>query len=171
MAWGIIPTTLHVTGGKKSGKAEKPPASAEPLSELGKEFYNVQITDLENRLVRSVEWRPILPFVQRVSWNMPLVDLTYDMMCWYRYQHRCDELEVANGQFQDKYNQLETDKREIVAFLKKNLEQRGTSCPYCQLQLCRIVVALRLICFTVNIFKLCHVNERAHHGTCLCYTS
>lgn len=44
-----------------------------------------------------------------------------------RYQQRCDELEVANGQFSEKFTQLETDKKEIVAFLKKNLEQRGTA--------------------------------------------
>uniref|UniRef100_A0A0B6ZCN1 Cilia- and flagella-associated protein 157 n=1 Tax=Arion vulgaris TaxID=1028688 RepID=A0A0B6ZCN1_9EUPU len=41
-----------------------------------------------------------------------------------RYQKRCDELEVANGQFHDKFEQMATDKKEIVAFWKKQLEQK-----------------------------------------------
>ena len=42
-----------------------------------------------------------------------------------RYQKRCDELEVTNGQFREKYSQMGDDKKEIVGFLKKSLEQRG----------------------------------------------
>lgn len=42
-----------------------------------------------------------------------------------RYQKKCDELEVANGQFKEKYSQMSDDKKEIVSFLKKSLEQRG----------------------------------------------
>ena len=44
---------------------------------------------------------------------------------YFRYQKRCDELEVANGQFKEKYEQLGDEKKEIVSFLKKTLEQRG----------------------------------------------
>ena len=43
----------------------------------------------------------------------------------YRYQKKCDELEVANAQFHDKYEQMATDKREIVAFWKKQVEQKS----------------------------------------------
>ena len=31
-----------------------------------------------------------------------------------------------NGEFKSEYNQLTTDKKEIVSFLKKSLENRGT---------------------------------------------
>ena len=41
-----------------------------------------------------------------------------------RYQQKCDELEVANGEFKSRYDQMGTDRKEIVAFLKKQLEQR-----------------------------------------------
>ena len=43
-----------------------------------------------------------------------------------RYQRKCDELSVMNGEFKAEYNQLTTDKKEIVSFLKKSLENRGT---------------------------------------------
>ncbi|KAH9496467.1 hypothetical protein Btru_010938 [Bulinus truncatus] len=42
-----------------------------------------------------------------------------------KYQKRCDELEVANGQFQEKFDQLSTDKKEIVSFWKKQVEQKS----------------------------------------------
>lgn len=45
--------------------------------------------------------------------------------CSHRYQHRCDELEVANAEYVDKYDQMDQDKKAIVSYLKKNLEQRG----------------------------------------------
>ena len=41
--------------GKKSGKKEKeprPPTPVEEINELTKEFYNIQIHDLEHRLDR-----------------------------------------------------------------------------------------------------------------------
>ncbi|PIK60376.1 hypothetical protein BSL78_02674 [Apostichopus japonicus] len=81
--------------GKKSGSKSARPSSAPSganLSEVGKEFFLIQIRDLEQRLAR--------------------------------YQRKCDELEVANGEFKDKYDQMTTDKKEIVSFLKKQLEQR-----------------------------------------------
>ncbi|XP_064648997.1 cilia- and flagella-associated protein 157-like [Lineus longissimus] len=79
--------------GKKSAKSDKQPPASENLNELGKEFYLIQIRDLENRLVR--------------------------------YQRKCDELELANGKFKNQYDQMGSDKKEIVSFLKKSLEQRG----------------------------------------------
>ncbi|GFS18027.1 cilia- and flagella-associated protein 157 [Elysia marginata] len=41
-----------------------------------------------------------------------------------KYQKKCDELEVANGQFHAKFDQMATDKKEIVAFWKKQVEQK-----------------------------------------------
>jgi len=81
-------------GKKGKGKgAKQPPANQIPkLDPETKEFFLVQIKDLEERLVR--------------------------------YQKKCDELEVANAQFHDKYEQMATDKREIVAFWKKQVEQK-----------------------------------------------
>jgi len=34
-------------------------------------------------------------------------------------------LEVSNGQFESKFEQMATDKKEIVAFWKKQVEQRS----------------------------------------------
>jgi len=83
--------------GKKSGKASAKEGGgggkSDHISELSKEFYLIQIRDLENRLTR--------------------------------YQKKCDELTVKNGQFREQYDQMATDKKEIVSFLKQSLEQRG----------------------------------------------
>lgn len=83
---------------KKSGKrsAKKSPSAApssDVLNELSKEYFLLQIRDLEGRLVR--------------------------------YQKKCDELEIANQDYRSHYEQQTTDKREIVSFLKKQLEQRA----------------------------------------------
>ena len=42
-----------------------------------------------------------------------------------RYQKKCDELEEMNRDFRKEFDQLTVDKKEIVSFLKKSLEQRG----------------------------------------------
>ena len=78
--------------GKKSAKGGITPMS-EIVSELTKEFYLIQIRDLEARL--------------------------------HRYQKKCDELEVRNSEFKHHFDQQASDKREIVSFLKKQLEQRA----------------------------------------------
>lgn len=86
--------------GKKSGKRKKSGKKSakiapmsEIISELTKEFYLIQIRDLEARLVR--------------------------------YQKKCDQLELKNKEFEDNFEQHSTDKKEIVSFLKKQLEQRA----------------------------------------------
>ncbi|XP_067662711.1 cilia- and flagella-associated protein 157-like [Haliotis asinina] len=79
--------------GKKSGRGSPAKVSTEQLNELSKEFFLIQIRDLENRLVR--------------------------------YQKKCDELEVGNAQFHDKFDQMDTDKREIVSFWKQQVEKKS----------------------------------------------
>ena len=39
-------------------------------------------------------------------------------------QKKCEEVEVANGQFNEKFTQMETDKREVVAFWKRQVEAK-----------------------------------------------
>lgn len=78
---------------KKSGKKSNPNAPFTEMSELSKEYFLIQIRDLEDRLAR--------------------------------YQRKCDELEIGNQGFQSQYDQQVNDKKEIVSFLKKQLEQRG----------------------------------------------
>lgn len=83
--------------GKKKGKknAKKVivgPPPTEPLDEESKEYFLVQIHDLENRIAR--------------------------------YQKRCDELEVRNGEFQNKFEKLSEDKKDIVLFIKKKLDEK-----------------------------------------------
>ncbi|XP_069465241.1 cilia- and flagella-associated protein 157 [Ambystoma mexicanum] len=86
--------------GKKKGdggSAKGKPAAAdqpvvEPMSEVTKEFYLIQIRDLEGQLAR--------------------------------YQRRWDELQVKEETFQTQLDQVSLDKKEIVAFLKRTLDQR-----------------------------------------------
>ena len=90
--------------GKKSGKKKKTgkdsgknSTSASPageaFTELSKEYFIIQIRDLEERLAR--------------------------------YQKKCDQLELSNQDYKTQYEQQTTDKKEIVLFLKKQLEQRA----------------------------------------------
>lgn len=80
--------------GKKSAKTSPSRApSSDVLNELSKEYFLIQIRDLEARLAR--------------------------------YQKKCDELELANQDYRSQYEQQTTDKKEIVSFLKKQLEQRA----------------------------------------------
>ena len=50
---------------------------------------------------------------------------SYCFTFYFRYQARCDELEVANKEFKGKYDQMDQDRKANVAYLKKNLEARG----------------------------------------------
>lgn len=88
-------------GGKKSGKKKSAQKSATPTSlkitdvfnEVSKEFYVVQIRDLEQKIAR--------------------------------YQEKCDLLEIRNKEVENEHDQQASDKKEIVSFLKKQLEQRS----------------------------------------------
>ncbi|XP_075041193.1 cilia- and flagella-associated protein 157 [Mixophyes fleayi] len=76
--------------GKGAKGAEK--TKAEPVSDESKEFYQLQIRDLEDRVER--------------------------------YQTKWDEVSAKENVFQAQYNQLSSDKNEIVSFLKRTLNQR-----------------------------------------------
>ncbi|ELK26599.1 hypothetical protein MDA_GLEAN10019322 [Myotis davidii] len=85
--------------GAKELEAKKKSAKKEPnvvmdmvLAEELREFYHIQIRDLEDRLAR--------------------------------YQHKWDELAVQEKLFRQEYEQLASNKKEIVAFLKRTLNQR-----------------------------------------------
>ncbi|XP_053329342.1 cilia- and flagella-associated protein 157 isoform X1 [Spea bombifrons] len=76
--------------GKKAKEPEK--VRGEPLNEQSKEFYQLQIRDLEDRLER--------------------------------YQKKWDEITAKESLVQAQYGQLASDKKEIVSFLKRTLNQR-----------------------------------------------
>jgi len=88
-------------GGKKSAKKKSANKSSkggsakvnEIFNELSKEFYLVQIRDLELKISR--------------------------------YQEKCDTLDLRNKELEKKFEQQASDKKEIVSFLKKQLEQRS----------------------------------------------
>ncbi|XP_073456546.1 cilia- and flagella-associated protein 157 isoform X1 [Aquarana catesbeiana] len=77
--------------GKKEKKAEER-SRGEPVTEESKEFYQLQIRDLEGRLER--------------------------------YQNKWDEICTKESQSQAQFEQLSSDKKEIVSFLKRTLNQR-----------------------------------------------
>ncbi|XP_023599287.1 cilia- and flagella-associated protein 157 [Myotis lucifugus] len=77
---------------KKSAKKEPNMAMDMVLAEELRQFYHIQIRDLEDRLAR--------------------------------YQHKWDELAVQEKLFRQEYEQLASNKKEIVAFLKRTLNQR-----------------------------------------------
>ncbi|XP_077162265.1 cilia- and flagella-associated protein 157 isoform X2 [Paroedura picta] len=79
--------------GRKKEEAPKEPEVAEDIvPEHSREFYLIQIRDLEGRLIR--------------------------------YQKKWDELQVSEELFRTEYNKIVRDNKEIVAFLKKTLNQR-----------------------------------------------
>lgn len=89
-------------GGKKSGKkkSDKKGGSKSPtakvldvFNEVTKEFFLIQVRDLEQKIAR--------------------------------YQERCDKLELRNNDVESMFEQQASDKKEIVSFLKKQLEQRS----------------------------------------------
>ena len=83
-------------GKKKSGKTSDKSANGrleDVFNELSKEFYLLQIRDLETKIAR--------------------------------YQDKCDTLELRNKDVEYKFEQQAVDKKEIVSFLKKQLEQRS----------------------------------------------
>ena len=83
-------------GGKKSANKAAKSVSAkvdELFNELTKEFYLIQIRDLELKIAR--------------------------------YQSKCDVLDLRNNELEKQFEQQSSDKKEIVSFLKKQLEQRS----------------------------------------------
>nr|XP_056716151.1 cilia- and flagella-associated protein 157 [Euleptes europaea] len=80
-------------GGRKKEDAPKEPETLiEIVPEHCREFYLIQIRDLEGRLAR--------------------------------YQKKWDELQVSEDLFRLEYDKIVRDNKEIVAFLKKTLNQR-----------------------------------------------
>ncbi|XP_048774461.2 cilia- and flagella-associated protein 157-like [Ostrea edulis] len=78
---------------KKSGRGSPSKSIETSMNELSKEYFIIQIRDLENRL--------------------------------QRYQKRCDELEVNRGNNNDKFEQLEKQKNDIVDYLKKEINKKN----------------------------------------------
>ncbi|KAM6169977.1 cilia- and flagella-associated protein 157-like [Rhynchocyon petersi] len=88
---------------KKRGKKDPNTTSTEVASDPAtREFYHIQIRDLEDRLART--------------WDL--------LPAHARYQHKWDELSVQEKLFRHEYDQLANNKKEIVAFLKRTLNQR-----------------------------------------------
>ncbi|TKC38088.1 hypothetical protein EI555_002020, partial [Monodon monoceros] len=85
------PEVKKKKGGKKDPSLANKPMEM-PISEEIREFYHIQIRDLEDRLAR--------------------------------YQQKWDELAVQEKLFRQEFEQLANNKKEIVAFLKRTLNQR-----------------------------------------------
>ncbi|KAM9116999.1 cilia- and flagella-associated protein 157 [Pangshura tecta] len=88
------PRKKGAAGGKKEEAAKEAAdgKAEQPVAEHSREFYLLQIRDLEKRLAR--------------------------------YQRKWDELQVNETLFRVEYDQMVNDNKEIVAFLKKTLNQR-----------------------------------------------
>ncbi|XP_049753083.1 cilia- and flagella-associated protein 157 isoform X2 [Elephas maximus indicus] len=88
---------------KKGGKKDPNTANMEPVFDTEtREFYHIQIRDLEDRLARPQDPCTAHP----------------------RYQRKWDELSVQEKLFRQEFEQLANNKKEIVAFLKRTLNQR-----------------------------------------------
>nr|XP_025038385.1 cilia- and flagella-associated protein 157 [Pelodiscus sinensis] len=79
-------------GGKKEEEARQEGKAEPAVAKHSREFYLLQILDLEERLAR--------------------------------YQRKWDELQVNETLFRMEYEQMALDNKEIMAFLKKTLNQR-----------------------------------------------
>lgn len=51
-----------------------------------------------------------------------------------RYQKKCDELEVRNGEYKKKFDQLTQDKEDIVLFIKNKLDEKSVLHSFAVLQ-------------------------------------
>jgi len=81
-------------------------------------------------LILLLKISPHLKYVTTLLCNLPLIAaLVCDCRSFsvYRYQKKCDQLEVSNVEFRDKFEQLEENKKDIVAFIKKKLDEKGMS--------------------------------------------
>ncbi|XP_026545404.1 cilia- and flagella-associated protein 157 [Notechis scutatus] len=78
--------------GRKKETPKEPEVDENIVPEHSREFYLIQIRDLEGRLAR--------------------------------YQQKWDQLQVSEELFRNEYEKMLTDNKEIVAFLKKTLNQR-----------------------------------------------
>uniref|UniRef100_A0A8C0MTJ5 Cilia- and flagella-associated protein 157 n=1 Tax=Canis lupus familiaris TaxID=9615 RepID=A0A8C0MTJ5_CANLF len=85
------PEVKKKKGGKKDASMANKPMETTVGEEI-REFYHIQIRDLEDRLAR--------------------------------YQRKWDELAVQEKLFRQEFEQLANNKKEIVAFLKRTLNQR-----------------------------------------------
>ncbi|KAI8495376.1 hypothetical protein Bbelb_268310 [Branchiostoma belcheri] len=83
-----------VPGAKGSAAGSRAASAVDegPVSEARKEFYLIQIKDLERKRERQ--------------------------------QQKAQELEDANKEFKDQYDQMSKDKHDIVTFLKRTLQER-----------------------------------------------
>jgi len=68
--------------------------------------------------------RPVTPPIDEASKKFYLKQIKDLEEKISRYQERCDELKIKADRHEQAYDQIEKDKREIVSFLKKTLEQR-----------------------------------------------
>ena len=47
------------------------------------------------------------------------------IIVYNRYQKKCDELEVSQGQFKDQFDQMARDKHDIVSFWKRQVDVKS----------------------------------------------
>ena len=50
--------------------------------------------------------------------------IIYFFVYKYRYQRRCDELEVVGGNIKSTFDQMTAEKKDIVSYLKKTLDDK-----------------------------------------------
>ena len=89
------------------------------------------------------------------------------MLIYARYQKKCDELEVANGQFNDKFTQMETDKREVVAFWKRQVEAKSKLSVCLSVSHCACTVCMCVhMCVHIHVLVCLHTCHHVHVFVC-----
>lgn len=73
---------------------------------------------VENNAQKFEDWKFS---VEKVLW-VPIYNV-YILIS--RYQKRCDELEVNRGNYNEKFEQLEKQKNDIVDYLKKEINKKS----------------------------------------------
>jgi hypothetical protein len=74
----------------------------------------------------TVALEPIEAFIKKKKTHLTynkMIILTVTATC--RYQKKCDELEVKNNEFRHQFEQLEENKKDIVAFIRKKLDEKS----------------------------------------------
>ena len=104
--------------GKGDKKAAVPPPPVtleeEPLNELSKEFYLIQI-----KVLRTLHIDVLQPLI--VVCCCFIQDLEQRLT---RYQTKCDGLQLQNDELQKKLSQQLEDQEQMITFLKKKSQEQ-----------------------------------------------
>lgn len=75
---------------------------------------------------KSATWKSAWSSESKPSIDLVSSRQTFDCEFFaFRFQRKCDELEIMNQKFAAHFDQMDSDRKEICDYLRKSLQQRG----------------------------------------------